>query len=116
MNLKEFYDEVNGDYNDMLTRLVNEDLAKKIVKMFLNDPSFNDLTKGLEDKDPELAFRGAHTLKGVSLNLGLTALANKAIDMTEALRARVIPENYKEYYDSLKEEYNKVIEAIGKID
>lgn len=116
MNLKEFYKEVDGDYDDMLSRLLNENLAIKIIKMFVNDPSFNDLTKGLNDNDPELAFRGAHTLKGVSLNLGLTSLANKAIDMTEALRARVIPDNYKEYYDALSKEYNKVIEAIGQLD
>ena len=39
--------------------------------------------------DAKTAFRAVHTLKGVALNLGLTALAGVCSEMTEALRGMV---------------------------
>lgn len=116
MNIKEFYKSIDGDYDGLFSRLNNEALLNKIVKMFLSDNSYNDMKDGLEKKDAELAFRGAHTLKGVTLNLGFTKLANKASEFTEMLRGRVIPDNYKEIFDEITLEYNKTIKLIESID
>lgn len=116
MTLKELYSDINGDYDDMYSRLNNEELMKKIVKMFASDTSYNDLKAGLEANDPELAFRGAHTLKGVALNLAFKELATSASELTEMLRPRVIPDDYKDLFDKVTKEYNKTIEEIGKLD
>lgn len=116
MNIKEFYDQINGDFEDVLKRLANEVIVTKIVKMFVSDPSYNDITTGLENKDVELAFRGAHTLKGVALNLGFTSLAKDSSDLCELLRPRSLDVDYKELYDKVSKEYKELIEKIKEID
>lgn len=116
MNITEFYKDINGDFDDVLKRLANESIVAKIVKMFVNDPSFSDLSKGLQDKDAELAFRGAHTLKGVALNLGFSNLAKDSSDLCELLRPRSLDVDYKDLYDKVSKEYQELIEKIKEID
>lgn len=116
MNIKEFYSEINGNYDDVYSRLQNDVLMTKIVKMFLNDNSYNDLKTGLETGDGELAFRGAHTLKGVCLNLGFSNMTDDVVSFTEDLRPRSIPSDYNVKFDKITSEYNKVLEAIRKLD
>ena len=61
MDIKECYTLIGADYNEVLSRLSSEKLITKIVKKYLDDTSFNDLKEGIETKNIELAFRGAHT-------------------------------------------------------
>lgn len=116
MNVKELYTELSGDYDGALKRLSSDTLITKIVKMFLNDPSYNDLKTGLENGDVELAFRGAHTLKGVCLNLGFSKLGDEAVELTELLRPRVITDEAKQLFEKLSLEYDKTIEIVKKLD
>ena len=69
MTIKECYEKVGSDYDGVLKRLGSEALVKRFAVKFLNDPSFQELTDGLAAQDGEKAFRAAHTLKGVCLNL-----------------------------------------------
>lgn len=73
MNLEEFYAQIGGDYADTLQRLCNENMVKKFVKKYQDDPTCADLHNAVEQQDWEAAFRGAHTLKGVAQNLGFEA-------------------------------------------
>ena len=70
MTVKECYEQMGADYEDVLGRLRNEALIRKFAKKFLEDGSFQMLKDGLAKKDGEMAFRAAHTLKGVCQNLG----------------------------------------------
>ena len=115
MDIKTFYSEVNGDYASTLTRLMNERLMNKFVKKFPNDDSYRLLTDALANKDYETAFRGAHTLKGVSANLGLTQLQSAASELTEAMRGGKVLEDIA-LYDAVKAEYDKTIALIGQLD
>ena len=63
-------------------------------------------------QDVEAAFRGAHTLKGVAANLGLTGLQKTSSELTEALRTRNWPENLEELMTAVTAEYNKTRDAI----
>ena len=74
MTKKECYEKVGSDYDGVLKRLGSEALVKRFAVKFLNDPSFQELTDGLAAQDGEKAFRAAHTLKGLCLNLGFTEL------------------------------------------
>ena len=65
MNLEECYEAIDSDYDDVMRRLGSETLVRKFVLKFLDDTSFQGLKEGLENQDAELAFRSAHTLKGV---------------------------------------------------
>lgn len=87
MTLKELYTAIEGDYNDVLSRLMTEKLVSKFVLKFLNDKSYDNLVQSLKDGNIEEAFRAAHTLKGVSQNLSFTKLYQSSNGVTEALRA-----------------------------
>ena len=93
MNLEEFYAQIGGDYADTLQRLCNENMVKKFVKKYQDDPTCADLHNAALQQDWEAAFRGAHTLKGVAQNLGFERLYQAAAVLTEALRPRLLPVN-----------------------
>ena len=72
------------------------------------------LCKTLEAADYSEAFRAAHTLKGVSQNLGFTGLYMASETLTEMLRSR--PEDYvPSMLDELKAEYEKTYAAVEKL-
>jgi HPt (histidine-containing phosphotransfer) domain-containing protein len=86
MNLKECYDALGGDYEGVLHRLTSERLVQKFALKFLNDTSFDLLTQSMATKNYDEAFRAAHTIKGICLNLGFTQLFTSSNQLTEALR------------------------------
>ena len=62
------------------------------------------LKNALEAKDGERAFRAAHTLKGVCINLGFDRLYNVSAELTEKLRGREIEES-EELFEQVEKEY-----------
>jgi len=65
MDLKEFYTSINGDYEGVVSRLRSEKMVRKFVLKFLNDSSYDNLVKSLEENNYEEAFRASHTIKGI---------------------------------------------------
>ena len=98
MNLEECYEAMESNYDDVMRRLGSETLVRKFVLKFLDDT--------------ELAFRSAHTLKGVCMNLGFTKLFEVSSALTEELRDREIKENTTEMFEEVEREYTRTIEAI----
>lgn len=111
MTLKECYDAFGGNYDDAVERLMSEDLIRKYLGLFLEDDSFDLLTKGLDEGDDQKAFMAVHTLKGLALNLGMTTLARSASDLTEALRGGRKPEA-DHLYAPCKADYERTVGAI----
>ena len=81
MTLKEFYEQIDSDYKDVIKRLCDEDMIKKFVFKFPEDPSFNDLKDGLKKNDAEKAFCAIHTLKGVCSIWALKDCMRQAINL-----------------------------------
>lgn len=115
MDIKECYKEMGGDYEDIFSRLKNISLITKIVKKFNDDQSFNELEQALNEKNVENAFRAAHTLKGICLNLSFKQLTDDTVEITEILRAGSF-EGTDELFKKVKEEYQKTVEAIKQLD
>ena len=90
MTIKECYEQMGADYEGLLSRLGSEALIKKFAVKFLADGSFQDLKTSLEAGEAEQAFRAAHTLKGICLNLGFDNLYKPSEELTELLRGREI--------------------------
>lgn len=88
MTIQECYDKMGENYLEVKERLMSDAMIKKFVIKFLDDKSFNNLCEGIDESDGEKAFMAAHTLKGLSQNLGFTKLYKVASDITEALRGR----------------------------
>mgnify|MGYP002555196094 CR=1 FL=1 len=114
MNILQFYEKTGGDYAAVLSRLGSEAMIKRFVLKFANDPSFAELTEAFKKKDEETAFRAAHTLKGVCLNLGFTSLYKVSAELTEVLRGRET-EGSDELYEQVKEQYTILTEAIQEL-
>ena len=95
MTIRECYEKTGSDY---------ENILKRFALKFLKDGSFSDLKNALEAKDGERAFRAAHTLKGVCINLGFDRLYNVSAELTEKLRGREIEES-EELFEQVEKEY-----------
>lgn len=117
MSIKEFYEKIGSDYNEVLGRLNMESLINRLVKKFPADPTFGDLTDGFEKKDAEKAFRAAHTLKGLCSNLGFGCLFAPAYDLTEKLRGRTFDvTGTNELYNEVKKQYAFIVDNIKELD
>ena len=115
MDIKECYEAMGADYDDILSRLRNTTLITKLVKKFVEDDNYKVLEKALKEKDVDAAFRAAHTLKGVCLNLGFTQLTKDTVAITEILRAGSL-EGTQELFEKIKPIYEKTIETIKELD
>ena len=113
MTIRECYGELGLDFDAVLSRLVNEKLVQKFALKFLDDPSFQNLKDALDSKDVETAFRAAHTLKGVCLNLGFSSLYEVGAQLTEDLRGRVI-EGSEASQAAVDREYQRTENAIRR--
>ncbi len=114
MRLEEFYGLSGGDFGDVMNRLGNTEMIEKFVKKFALDDSFERLEKGLCENDVKEAFRAAHTLKGICLNLGFGNLYKPVYEITELLRAENI-ESAKSVFPEVEKSYNRLITLVGKL-
>ncbi len=114
MTLRECYAQLEGDYEGTLGRLCSEKLVEKFALKFLADDSYELLEESLEAGNYSEAFRAAHTLKGVSLNLGFTKLNRVSDELTEALRDCSGLEDMQ-LLENVKKEYQRTIELLQEL-
>ena len=93
--------------------LGKEDMYLKFLKRFLEDESFSNMERYLEQNNVEEAFKAAHTLKGVVTNLGLESIMCSVLPITEKLRAGSLEEG-KNMMEQLKKEYEMVVNILKK--
>lgn len=116
--LKQKLAENNVDVEGALARFMgNEALFSKFLNKFRSDMSYANLITNLEEGNFEEAFKCAHTLKGVSANLGLNLIAGPTSELTELLRGKAASEvdtaRVEEEKQKLKEAYKTLLELIG---
>jgi len=115
MDVKQFYLDTNGSYNDALSRMMNDALIVRMISKFMSGGSVQNLVSLYENKDYRALFSAAHTLKGVAGNLSLTPLFEIACTITEATRnedgANLDKEinELKEAYANIESAYNKYL-------
>ena len=115
MDVKQFYLESKGNYNDALARMMNDVLIVRMISKFMNDNAVLKMVSLYESKDYRTLFSAAHTLKGVAGNLSLTPLFEIASTITEATRnedgANLDKEikELQETYKVIQEAYNKYL-------
>ena len=114
MTLKEFFTVTGGDYEGTLARLITEARIIKFARKFEDDPSYNNLLGALERGNVQEAFLAAHTLKGVSQNLGFEQLFRCSAAVTEILRAGSLDVGM--WMDELKSRYEAVINALAALE
>lgn len=116
MELRECYQQMGGDYDAVMGRLRQEERVRKFLRLFPADENYQLLTDALAKEDWSTAFRAAHSMKGVALNLGLNALAQSASDLTEALRSPAPSEDPAPLYQRVKTDYERTLAALEALE
>ena len=97
------------DLAETMDRFVDdEELYVSCLEEFRTEPSFDHLRSALDNGDMEAAFDAAHTLKGVTGNLGFTPLFNAVCPMVETLRSGA--------NEGLEEKYNAIMAEKARVD
>lgn len=120
MSLDIAYAAMGGDLETVRKRLMTDERIEKFAKIFLQDESMQNLENALAAGDMAEAFRAAHTLKGVSRDLGFTPLYDVACEMSDALRPNdagepAAPEQAPALLDRTREAYQLVVDSIAII-
>ena len=115
MTVRECYEQMGADFDNVLGRLGSEQMVQRFALKFLNDTSYQTLEETLKEKNVEQAFRAAHTLKGVCLNLGFDNLYKVSSAITEVLRAGELA-GTKKAFEEIEKQYNITVNAIKAID
>lgn len=112
MTIQESYAALGGNYEEVSGRFRSDERILKFMGLFLKDESFATLCKALEQNNLEEAFRAAHTLKGVSSNLGFTRLYNSSHELTELLRAKTQNPEIPALFAKVQQDYEITANAI----
>ena len=118
MTLHECYRAFGGDLQEVLLRLPSERLILKLLRKFPEDPSMAQLAAAIPAGDHETAFRCAHNMKGLCLNLGFPALLESSCALTEALRPGTPfrEDTVSSLLEKTREDYETVCNAIAQLE
>lgn len=111
MDIKELYAKIGGNYEDVLGRLMKDSLVEKFALMYLKDTSFDTLMAAISAGNIADSFRAAHSLKGVSANLGFEELRKSASDLTEQLRPQNAPADAA-MVEAVKAAHEKIVNGL----
>ena len=114
MKIRECYEQMGADYDNVLSRLGSDAIVERFARKFLEEKTFDNLKEAMEKKDAEEAFRAAHTLKGICLNLGFDNLFTVSSELTEKLRPRTL-EGSEELLQKVQEQYDITVQALKNI-
>ena len=114
MTIQECYQKLGGEFTQVEKRLPSVSLVRKFIIKFLDDDSYSKLCLAMQNGQREEAFRAAHTLKGVSANLGFSRLLASAGELTELLRAETetIPGCTSDLLEEVKQDYELTVSVI----
>ena len=116
MTLKECYEAMGADYDEVMSRLKTEERVQKFLIKVLADPSYTLLCDSIAAKNVEEAFRAAHTLKGVGQNLSLTKMYESASVLADILRDRHdYGDDIEPAFEQAKADYETTMSAIRKL-
>lgn len=112
ISMREAYEKIGADYTGACVRLMGEDMLSRFALKFLDDDSMDRLEAAMAAGDVKNAFMAAHTLKGVSQNLGFDNLYEPAVVVTEALRGADAVDGAREGMHALQQQYAATMSAL----
>ena len=108
MNIQEFYDSIDENYENVSSRMMgNQKLVEKFVRKFLEDPTYKQIKESVEKMDYDEILS--------AINLEFTQLQQKSAKAVDMIRAGE-KETVLPVIDEIEKEYQKVVDAIQKLD
>lgn len=92
----------------------NEEAYIVCLHKFAADKSYNCMLDAIRNNDVDKAFEAAHSLKGVSGNLGFTELFDEVAIITEVFRNKSMDYDINNL-ENIRNNYKKVIDIIENI-
>ena len=115
MNFDELLTQIGVDAEATVARLGGmEELLKRFILKFPQDPTFSALAKAYDSRDMEALGRHVHTLKGLTANLGIEPLRQMCEEYLEGIRANLPMAELTAYQRRLTLEYRRVSGAISR--
>lgn len=114
MTLRECYEQMGGNYEEVIDRLRTEERVLKYLGRFLADEGYEGLCAAMAGGDYRQAFLHVHNLKGVSLNLAFSRLYASAGELCEMLRGGEPNGDAAEALARVSADYARVAEAIRR--
>lgn len=112
--------ENGADVENTLKRFMgNEAMYEKFLKKFADNSNYSGLEENIQAGNYEEAFKCAHTLKGVSANLGLDPICKAASDLTEEFRGKandeVNSDRVQEIWQELQKSYQLFSDLLSTL-
>lgn len=92
-----------------------EALYVKFLKKFPDDPNFNALCQAVSAGKFDDAFVSAHTLKGLSANLGMDSIGGVCATLCQKYRSSDL-EGWEPLIETLKSSYDSIVSVIKQED
>lgn len=118
MEVRALYEEIGVDFNDVLALLRKEERVKLYLAQTMDDPAFSALDDAMAHSDYEAAFRAAHTIKGMGMNLMLKPMTETAVELVECLRGGLDPGDEgraESLYHELKAACSCIAALVGEL-
>lgn len=112
MDVKEFYNEVEGDYNEVYGQLGDDESITIFLRKFIAKDGMNELKAYLEKGKYYDAFICVHNMKGYGLNMSLPLLHKAASVLCEELRNGEPKEDIKPLVEKLDKAYEKIEKGV----
>ncbi len=111
MTIKEFYEIIHGDYEEIYSRFSADALILRFIRRFPSDLTYEELMEAVKNADIPASFVAAHKLKGLAANFAFSELYDALSELSEQLRPQT------ETADTLlvqkvRESYHSILHAI----
>ena len=115
MDIKECYEQMQGDYESAMSRLMKEERIKKYLAKFARSCEYDALCEAMAAQNWDGVFRATHTMKGVALNMGINKLGESASELCEMVRNGAPTGDVDAAFEVVKEDYARTVAAIDAL-
>lgn len=113
--MKEILQGLGVAYETLLRRFSgNEAILRKFILKFPQDQTFAVLQKEVEASAYREIERSAHTLKGLSANLGFEQLSAHCADLVACVRGGR-EEEAAALFEKVRVEYKRIVAGLSKL-
>lgn len=116
MTIKECYEAMNGNYDEVVGRLMGEARVIKYVRKFAANTEFADFETAYAEKNWQEAFRHIHSLKGMCANLSMTQLFTSSSELCETLRGGEPSIDITDMIEKVRGDLKMTMDAIAGLD
>lgn len=115
MTIRELYDVVGGDFEDLMKRIPKESLVEKFVRKYVESGEFEKMKAAYEAEDYRSVFEISHNLKGMSANLSLASINATMSAICEAVRNGAPAEDISGMIETAQSQHELLVNTLAQL-